>query len=156
MDASQGSSRPAQACHSCVARCRGSATERTGSYSRGTNMIRTAIAVLALMLVSAPTEAAKIVRAGDEIFIIGAIQQGDDTTFNDLAVGDKLTVYLSSTGGHLTPALRIGEIIRAKQYTTVVPNGASCNSSCAFIWVGGVLRKMGSGASLAMHCAYLL
>jgi hypothetical protein len=81
------------------------------------------------------------------------IQQGDDTAFAEVANGDNITVHLDSPGGNLGASLRIGQLIRSKQYGTVVPAGAVCASGCAFVWVSGVRRELGKGAWLLVHCA---
>jgi hypothetical protein len=57
-------------------------------------------------------------------FVTGMIQQGDDTAFAEVANGDNITVHLDSPGGNLGASLRIGQLIRSKQYGTVVPAGA--------------------------------
>jgi hypothetical protein len=47
-------------------------------------------------------------------------------------------VAFSSDGGSLLAGLRIGEAIRRKRFSTIVPDGRRCASACALAWLGGV------------------
>jgi hypothetical protein len=53
-------------------------------------------------------------------------------------------VAFSSDGGSLVAGLRIGETIRRKRFSTIVPDGRRCASACAFAWLGGVERFIGT------------
>lgn len=64
-------------------------------------------------------------------------------------------VVLDSPGGHVVPSLEVGRAVRATGASTFVPEGASCASGCAFIWVGGVQRDMAASARLGFHSAYV-
>jgi hypothetical protein len=57
-------------------------------------------------------------------------------------------------GGSLIAGLQIGETIRLKNFSTLVPEGAQCASSCALAWLGGTRRLMGSLAQVGFHAAY--
>jgi hypothetical protein len=63
-------------------------------------------------------------------------------------------VAFDSDGGSLVAGLQIGEIIRLKNFTTVVFDQTSCASSCALAWLGGTRRFMGSTARIGFHAAY--
>ena len=63
-------------------------------------------------------------------------------------------VGLQSDGGSMLAGIQIGEAIRLKGFTTVVPTGARCASACALAWLGGTRRLMGSGAQIGFHSAY--
>jgi hypothetical protein len=114
-------------------------------------------ALTALLLTAMPTPAAAaaIYRNGNNIYLSGEIEAGDDKTFAHIAGDERLLVHLSSPGGNLHEAMRIGELIRSKAYATVVPANAECRSACAFIWVAGATRELGESAKLRMHCSYL-
>jgi hypothetical protein len=63
-------------------------------------------------------------------------------------------VALSSDGGNLVAALRIGEAIRREGFSTFVPDGRRCASACALVWLAGVERFIGADASISFHAAY--
>jgi hypothetical protein len=63
-------------------------------------------------------------------------------------------VAFDSDGGSLVAGLQIGEIIRLKNFTTVVLDQTRCASSCALAWLGGTRRFMGSTARIGFHAAY--
>jgi hypothetical protein len=63
-------------------------------------------------------------------------------------------VAFSSDGGSLVAGLRIGEAIRRKGFSTIVPDGRRCASACALAWLGGVERFIGTDARIGFHAAY--
>jgi hypothetical protein len=63
-------------------------------------------------------------------------------------------VAFDSDGGSLVAGLQIGETIRLKNFSTLVPDQARCASSCALAWLGGTRRFMGSRAQVGFHAAY--
>ena len=72
-----------------------------------------------------------------------------------LPVG-RATVEFSSKGGSLLAGIRVGALIRAKKFTTLVPDGAQCASACALAWLGGTRRLVGEYASVGFHTAYIM
>src|SRR5437868_364482 len=62
-------------------------------------------------------------------------------------------VAFSSDGGSLAAGLRIGEAIRRKGFSTFVPDGRHCASACAFAWLGGIERFLGTDARIRFHAA---
>src|SRR6266550_6069101 len=62
-------------------------------------------------------------------------------------------VAFSSDGGSLAAGLRIGEAIRRKGFSTFVPDGRHCASACAFAWLGGVERFLGTDARIGFHAS---
>ena len=50
------------------------------------------------------------------------------------------SVVLNSHGGMGIPAVAIGRIIRKEHLSTLVPQGAICNSACAYVLISGVCR----------------
>src|SRR2546421_2121637 len=62
-------------------------------------------------------------------------------------------VAFSSDGGSLAAGLRIGEAIRRKGFSTIVPDGRRCASACAFAWLGGIERFLGTDARIGFHAA---
>src|SRR6266446_3371992 len=63
-------------------------------------------------------------------------------------------VAFSSDGGSLVAGLRIGEAIRRKGFSTIVPDGRRCASACALAWLGGVERFIGTDGKISFHAAY--
>ena len=67
-----------------------------------------------------------------------------------------LFVFLSSTGGDLQEAFRLGRYLRSQDAFTAVPAGAKCYSSCVFVLVSGVLRTKGPTGEIGVHRPYLI
>jgi Clp protease len=87
------------------------------------------------------------------IGIIGEIEENDVDRFQELSSRmDNALVLLKSSGGKIAPAMRIGEIVRAKHYTTVVKD--YCASSCALIWLAGSKRFITPTAHVGLHQAF--
>jgi hypothetical protein len=63
-------------------------------------------------------------------------------------------VAFDGDGGSLVAGIQIGETIRLKNFSTVVPNGKRCASSCALAWLGGTRRFMGPDSKIGFHSAY--
>jgi hypothetical protein len=116
-------------------------------------------AFLAALLISSaiPAYAAKIqVSPGKiiEITIQGVIGPDDFEAFKrqaDTVGSGPALVDLESPGGNLFAALQIGEYIRSKRWATSVYD--ECDSSCAAIWLAGVLRYMSPIARIGFHAA---
>jgi hypothetical protein len=62
-------------------------------------------------------------------------------------------VAFSSDGGSLFAGLRIGEAIRRKKFSTIVPDSRRCASACALAWLGGVERFIGTDGRIRFHAA---
>jgi hypothetical protein len=63
-------------------------------------------------------------------------------------------VEFKSEGGSLTAGIQIGEMIRLKNFTTLVPDNSRCSSACALAWLGGTQRFLGDNAEIGFHAAY--
>jgi hypothetical protein len=61
------------------------------------------------------------------------------------------TVVLSSPGGSVSDAIKMGRLIRAKGFATEVENGGYCASSCPLVFAGGVERRAGEKAAIGVH-----
>ncbi len=66
----------------------------------------------------------------------------------------KAIVLFQSDGGSVVAGIQIGEIIRLKNFVTLVPNETRCASACAIAWLGGTRRFMGPGARIGFHAAH--
>ena len=100
-----------------------------------------------------PCQAASIAVNQAAIAIDGDLEVGDFETFQSRArLLTQATVILRSNGGRLGPALRIGEVIRQKRWSTLVLE--YCSSACSLIWLAGTQRYMAANAQIGFHAAY--
>lgn len=68
------------------------------------------------------------------------------------ALGEYIKVVrLDSPGGSVDDAIKIGEMIRAHGFDTLVETGALCASSCPLVFAGGVHRTAEAGAAVGIH-----
>src|SRR4051794_11466340 len=120
-------------------------------------MIAATLSTLVLSAAPAPAAEMKVTkRVGDvgHIEISGPIGPADDVTFSQIQSKEHFshaTVYLNSLGGMLDPAIRIGQAIRAAEWTTSVEWGDTCASACVIIWAGGFTRYL--VGRLGLHSA---
>jgi hypothetical protein len=110
-----------------------------------------------LLTIAVPTYAADVVVGGKPelpvIGIRGDIEGGEAQRFQELSSTlNNAVVLLSSGGGKMLPAIQIGEIIKAKGYTTIVKD--YCASACALIWLAGSKRFVSPTARIGLHQAY--
>jgi hypothetical protein len=105
------------------------------------------------------------------VYIDGTITKDIADQLSKMASGiDAPAIYLNSPGGDLQEALRIGRIIRASGLTTKIgtlegveidelgrptdfPKNGRCESACAYAFMGGQERRLGSG-KLGLHRFY--
>lgn len=86
------------------------------------------------------------------ISISGEIVPGDEAAFHTLlSQAPTALIVLTGPGGRVMPALAIGREIRGDGLQTLVPEGASCASACALIWLAGTRRMLASRARLGLH-----
>jgi hypothetical protein len=94
---------------------------------------------------------------GPGILLSGEIALGDEAVFRALAEKlPKATVLTTGPGGRVYPALTIGNEIRARGWSTLVPAGASCASACSMIWLAGQTRMLGAGAQIGFHAISMM
>jgi hypothetical protein len=90
------------------------------------------------------------------VMVEGDLELGDIELFrNKIAPLSKATVAFRSDGGSLLAGIRIGMLIRVRNFTTVVPDAAQCASACAVAWLGGAHRYLGVGSKVGFHAAYV-
>ena len=88
------------------------------------------------------------------ILVAGDFAYGDGERFQRIAATlPKATVAFDSPGGNLLAGLKIGETMRAKGYSSLVPDGSVCASACAIAWLGGAKRYLGVTGRLGFHAA---
>jgi hypothetical protein len=86
----------------------------------------------------------------------GDLELGDIESFRSkIETVSRATVAFRSDGGSLLAGIRIGMLIRVKNFLTIVPDGAQCASACAVAWLGGARRFMGAGSKVGFHAAYV-
>jgi hypothetical protein len=120
-----------------------------------------------LLLVAARADFQIVKRTDAQLtlFISGKITQSDAKALQELSADmehDALSVHLDSEGGDVSAAMQIGRLIRKYEGTTFIvhdlndghdPLDIKCYSSCALIFIAGVLR-LNSG-QLGLHRPYL-
>src|SRR5262249_30512723 len=62
-------------------------------------------------------------------------------------------VWLWSGGGEVIAGIGIGRLLRARQATVRVPDGATCASSCTIAFMGGLFRYLDIGSKYLVHSA---
>ncbi len=91
------------------------------------------------------------------IMITGAIKIGDADQFAAVAASiSSAVITMASPGGSLIEGLRIGQMIRNRGFATLVPDGATCASACAFAWLGGYKRFLQPQGQIGFHAAYTI
>lgn len=89
------------------------------------------------------------------IVVTGTLNLDDGQKFADAITGyDTGLVVLSSDGGNLLAALRIGTLIRSTNFATAVRDKSECVSACAIAWLGGAARYLGTDALVGFHAFY--
>jgi len=124
-------------------------------------MFRVVISTLIILISAASSNAATILVSypkGDEVALVtveGEIVPNDEKEFQQkVSTVPKAVVAFQSSGGNVVAALRIGKLIRLRNFTTVVPDDMRCASACALAWLGGTNRLMGATARIGFHAAY--
>lgn len=89
------------------------------------------------------------------IEVSGHFEKEDDSLFAARTSNvTKAVVSFRSDGGSLIAGIGIGELIRSKGFSTLVPANTRCASACALAWLGGMRRYMSPDASVGFHAAY--
>jgi hypothetical protein len=92
----------------------------------------------------------------DLISIKGAVTEGDAKTLRDIEnrlAQSQFSVSLDSREGDVAGAMEIGRLIRKYDAMTFIYHDMKCYSSCALIFIAGVIRK--SYGELGLHRPYL-
>jgi hypothetical protein len=95
------------------------------------------------------------------VLATGEIAAGDADRLSaylaSLPIKKNTAIYLSSTGGDLHEAMRLGGLFRQKGIKTVVEGNSDCVSACAFAFLGGTdnqgkpWRSSTSSSRLGFH-----
>ena len=123
--------------------------------------MRLCISIASILFVTIPAVAATVtVRPETPDRPIVVVVEGSLAAFDEDQFAAKTAplssafVAFSSDGGSLVAGLRIGEAIRRKRFSTIVPDGRRCASACALAWLGGVERFIGTSGKISFHAAY--
>ena len=123
--------------------------------------MRLCISIASILFVTIPAVAATVtVRPETPDRPIVVVVEGSLAAFDEDQFAAKTAplstafVAFSSDGGSLVAGLRIGEAIRRKRFSTIVPDGRRCASACALAWLGGVERFIGISGRISFHAAY--
>jgi hypothetical protein len=123
--------------------------------------MRLCISIASILFVTTPAVAATItVRPETPDRPIVVVVEGSLAAFDEDQFAAKTAplssafVAFSSDGGSLVAGLRIGEAIRGKRFSTIVPDGRRCAAACALAWLGGVERFIGTSGKISFHAAY--
>ncbi len=123
--------------------------------------MRRCVSMASILLAATPALAATIsVRPGtpdrpNVVMVEGPLVAVDEDQFAAKSAPlSSAFVAFSSDGGSLVAGLRIGEAIRRKGFSTIVPDGRRCASACALAWLGGVERFIGTSGKISFHAAY--
>lgn len=88
----------------------------------------------------------------DAIVIHSKIRAGDFDRFAEAAAGKHgLLVKLSSVGGDVIEAIKIGKLIRRNSMWTEVTANSECASACVFILQAGVVRRADDQSQIIIH-----
>ena len=120
------------------------------------------VLAIAILLLAAPAamaaniEVKQVDSAAALVMVEGDLELSDIEVFRSrVAPLSKATVAFRSDGGSLLAGIRIGMLIRVKNFTTIVPDAAQCASACAVAWLGGAHRFLGVGSKVGFHAAYV-
>src|SRR6266568_3602906 len=120
--------------------------------------MRRCVSMASILLAATPALAATIsVRPGtpdrpNVVMVEGPLVAVDEDQFAAKSAPlSSAFVAFSSDGGSLVAGLRIGEAIRRKRFSTIVPDDRRCASACALAWLGGVERFIGIDGGIRFH-----
>jgi hypothetical protein len=126
----------------------------------GLSMRLRALTFLTALCIATPAMAAEITAyqslRGVNINIIGQIYPGDEQKFARFNYPSGSTlVYLSSLGGDVETAIKIGRMIWDRGYITLVNNNGPCASACTLIWFGGKISTIQRDSFHGFHCPFI-
>jgi ATP-dependent protease ClpP protease subunit len=89
------------------------------------------------------------------ILVHGELVPSDIDQFRAVAGSvQKAVVALDGPGGNLLAGISIGEMIRLRNFETVVLDQNYCASACALAWLGGTSRYMAPTGRIGFHAAW--
>jgi hypothetical protein len=119
------------------------------------------VAIALILLAAAPAFAATITvepQTPDRpnvVSVEGPLVAGDPDQFAARTASlHSAIVAFSSDSGTLLAGVRMGEAIRRRGFSTVVPDGRHCAAACSLAWLGGVERFLGADSTIGFNAAY--
>ena len=112
------------------------------------------VLVCAIATSATALEFKKQTKDGKDIFLVtGVFEPGCASSLARTIdrAGHIDEVWLSSPGGSVNDGMAVGRKIRTLQLATRIPNGANCDSICAFAFLGGVVRDIDPGGKYGVH-----
>jgi len=94
---------------------------------------------------------------GRILLLNGKIEIGDARRLTAFLDGEKnypALLAINSPGGIVEEALRIGLLLREREFDTLVPAGMACMSSCPYAFAGGLERRVSLRGALGLHQHY--
>jgi hypothetical protein len=123
--------------------------------------MRLVVSIASILLTAAPALAANITLGPQKpdrpnvVMVEGLLVADDEDQFGAKTASlPSAFVAFSSDGGSLMAGLRMGEAIRRKGFSTIVPDGQRCAPACALAWLGGVERFIGTDGKIGFHAGY--
>jgi hypothetical protein len=124
--------------------------------------MKTILSILAGLLLSSAASAATIEFQGtmmnlNVVRISGEIALGDANTFDHVTAplsGRPTVVFLTSSGGKVIDAFKIGALIHTRGFFTAVAPRSVCASACGWIWLAGTVRYLSNSSKIGFHAAY--
>jgi hypothetical protein len=123
--------------------------------------MRLVVSIASILLTAAPALAANITLGPQKpdrpnvVMVEGLLVADDEEQFAAKTASlPSAFVAFSSDGGSLMAGLRMGEAIRRKGFSTIVPDGQRCAPACALAWLGGVERFIGTDGKIGFHAGY--
>lgn len=123
-------------------------------------------ASLALVLAATALPAAaleyRLVQHAEGVIVIaqGEFRSDEDQAFRRFLAGrrtrverEPVAIYFNSDGGRLNGGIALGQEIRRRKLSTVVPVASTCASACVFAFLGGVVRQVEPGGRVGVHMA---
>lgn len=109
-----------------------------------------------IMMLAAPTYAAEFLKlqGTKTIVMLGDIEPSDVLALDKLLQEDVNEIYLSSPGGNLDTAWRLGKLVNEKGVKISLTENVSCASACAILFFHAAKREMANGSRLGVHLPY--
>ena len=112
-----------------------------------------------LLLITSASYALNISKNDENSIVLeGKIEKGDYLKISNYLQNKYTTgafllnkIILNSTGGDITEALLISNLIKTASGYTKVPEDGLCFSACFIIWSGGVTREIEKNGKLGVH-----
>ena len=109
-------------------------------------------ACLAFLLLTEPVRALEMKMDRGTLHLTGEIVESDYNKFKNIFRSIEIKeVVLTSGGGDVSTAMKIGRLISRKDIKTTIKD--ECSSACGLIWFAGNELTMLPGGKLGIHCA---